>query len=502
MGGTVVRAHTLGFSTGCPKCIEPTLGNFNEQALQKVDYAIKSAGDNGIRLILPLTDNYNYYHGGYHNFTDWRGLASSQFWTNATVIGDFEQFVGTMLNRVNTYTGVAYKNDPTILAWETGNELSNPPVSWTQTIADYIKSVDANHLVMDGNYGINTSAFSIASVDMYSDHFYPMDTSKLSSDLSKMSGSNKVYTVGEYNWTGSNLGSFLTAIQNNAAVAGDVYWSLFPHGDSYGYVQHNDCCTLHYPGDSTSMRSAAQSLRSHAYAMRGTSVPASGIPTAPLVTSISNPISWRGAVAADTYTIERSTDQTNWTVICNKCATDNSTPWTDSSRPSGTVYYRIQGFNLDGVGGPYSNNPPGGPTNTPTSTQTGGPSATPTPTATTTLTRTNTPTGTATRTRTPTLTRTPTRTRTGSINFTLTPTQSGTPSTNLALNRPATSSSNENSNYVASNADDGNTATRWSSAYSDPQWIYYRPRQHPDDQPGGLALGDGLRQGVSDPGVE
>jgi hypothetical protein len=43
---------------------------------------------------------------------------------------------------------------------------------------------------------------------------------------------------------------------------------------------------------------------------------------------------------------------------------------------------------------------------------------------------------------------------------------------NLALNKPATVSSVENSGYPGSNAVDGNTGTRWSSAFSDPQWIY------------------------------
>ena len=44
--------------------------------------------------------------------------------------------------------------------------------------------------------------------------------------------------------------------------------------------------------------------------------------------------------------------------------------------------------------------------------------------------------------------------------------------TNVALNRPATASSLESSAFPASNAVDGNTGTRWSSAFSDPQWIY------------------------------
>ena len=44
-------------------------------------------------------------------------------------------------------------------------------------------------------------------------------------------------------------------------------------------------------------------------------------------------------------------------------------------------------------------------------------------------------------------------------------------STNLALNQPATASSTENASFPASSAVDGNTGTRWSSAFSDPQWL-------------------------------
>ncbi len=44
--------------------------------------------------------------------------------------------------------------------------------------------------------------------------------------------------------------------------------------------------------------------------------------------------------------------------------------------------------------------------------------------------------------------------------------------TNLALNRPAVSSSNENASLGAGNVADGNASTRWSSAWSDPQWVY------------------------------
>jgi beta-glucanase (GH16 family) len=43
---------------------------------------------------------------------------------------------------------------------------------------------------------------------------------------------------------------------------------------------------------------------------------------------------------------------------------------------------------------------------------------------------------------------------------------------NLALGRPAVASSAENAGTGAAGAVDGNTGTRWSSAFSDPQWIY------------------------------
>ncbi len=43
---------------------------------------------------------------------------------------------------------------------------------------------------------------------------------------------------------------------------------------------------------------------------------------------------------------------------------------------------------------------------------------------------------------------------------------------NLALNRPATASSVERAGLEPDNAFDGSTTTRWSSAFSDAQWIY------------------------------
>jgi mannan endo-1,4-beta-mannosidase len=77
-----------------------SFNTFNDEALQTVDYAIYKAGRSlildllidflgllGLKLILPLTDNYHYYHGGKYNFTNWRGLNDeNMFYTDELVI--------------------------------------------------------------------------------------------------------------------------------------------------------------------------------------------------------------------------------------------------------------------------------------------------------------------------------------------------------------------------------------------------------------------------------
>src|SRR3989440_2841809 len=210
MGATVVRSHDLGISVGCSNCIEPSLGVFNETAFAHVDYVIKAARDRGIRLIIPLTDNWHFAAGGKHTFTDWRGISDeNQFYSNTQVISDFETYIRTLLNHVNTYTGVAYKDDPTIMAWETGNELC-PPTDWTQTISTYIKSIDSNHLVVDGRSGIDPNAASLINVDIVSNHYYPKRTTQLEDDTKAAQKLGKVFLAGEFDWNDANGGDPLS----------------------------------------------------------------------------------------------------------------------------------------------------------------------------------------------------------------------------------------------------------------------------------------------------
>jgi glucosylceramidase len=84
----------------------------------------------------------------------------------------------------------------------------------------------------------------------------------------------------------------------------------------------------------------------------------------------------------------------------------------------------------------------------------------------------STPTPTRTNTPGPGPTNTPTNTVGASPTRTATPGNSACSTTNIALNKPATSSSNESAGTTPNLAVDGNlTSTRWSSTFSDPQWI-------------------------------
>lgn len=145
----------------------------------------------GLHLIIPLTDNYHYYHGGKHNFCDWLGVPESDFFTNASVIAAFKAYIAARVQHVNPYTGRAAWEEPAILAWETGNEFSGAPAEWTEDIGAFIKSMDANHLVMDGNYGVEAASLPSPSVDLYSDHFYPVDTARLLAGAAMTAQANK-----------------------------------------------------------------------------------------------------------------------------------------------------------------------------------------------------------------------------------------------------------------------------------------------------------------------
>jgi mannan endo-1,4-beta-mannosidase len=115
----------------------------------------------------------------------WRGKRASQFYYDSQLIQDFKDILKYMLMRKNTITGILYKDDPTVLAWQLGNELGgwggpSPPASWTIEMASFIKSIAPNNLVMDGSFGAldakannryTLGALGHPSVDIFSNHY-------------------------------------------------------------------------------------------------------------------------------------------------------------------------------------------------------------------------------------------------------------------------------------------------------------------------------------------
>ncbi|GMP44930.1 hypothetical protein CsSME_00013653 [Camellia sinensis var. sinensis] len=161
-------ARTWGFSDGGYRALQYSPGSYNEQTFQGLDFVVSEAKRYGIKLILSLVDNYENF-GGKKQYVDWarsqgQNLASDDdFFTNSVVKGYYKNHIKTVLTRRNSITGVEYKDDPTIMAWELMNEprctsdTSGSTIQgWITEMASYLKSIDSNHLLeagLEGFYG-------------------------------------------------------------------------------------------------------------------------------------------------------------------------------------------------------------------------------------------------------------------------------------------------------------------------------------------------------------
>lgn len=362
MGATVVRAHTLGISVGHPLSFCPSLGVFNDGAFLAADRAVALASAFNIRLIVPLTDNYNYYHGGRFVFCDWFHKDNcDEFFSNETIISSFESYIKHVLHHKNAFTGVPNAQNPSIMAWETGNELrlssdQPPPVAWTSRISAFIKKHAPNQLVVDGTYGINKEVANVATIDLVSDHFYPPRISPIfvQADALLAQQMGKVFLAGEYQWNHNDdldaLQTFLDAL--NSTRTSSCFWSLFEHRDedpAWGFVVHNDCCTLHYPGPSGSyMRSAVKALLQHAMAMGGGNF-STAVLTPPTITYSSNStLTWLGAAGADFYVVLVANTPTGPWIPLGGNTSDFTLPFTNNGLRPG-LFTRVVPYSLSRV---------------------------------------------------------------------------------------------------------------------------------------------------------
>lgn len=398
MGETVVRCQTCGISTGNALSVEPYLGGFSQTALRHIDYFIARAQRFGLKVVIPFTDSYRYYLGTYCDYTNWLRLSSpsdcpspravSAFYDNPKAIAAFEKYVSVLLNHVNYYTGVPNKDNPAIMAWETGNEMQygvGGPAElsrWTAGISAFIRSMDKNHLIMDGSFYPDAGDLKLPDVDIIDRHYYPLRAQKLNQDAARTAAAGKAMVAGEYAWNDAfQLAAFLTDIQDTPGIAGDIYWDLQPQNDFFGYVEHYDGYQLHYPGDNSDVNDhagdpllasssdvpAVALLRLHAYAMTGRAVPAYPVPSPPVVTNVErvasstagpgNLLEWRGSPGAAAYIVQRAVRSASgpWTTVARVNAGLLALPYLDSQGGTGpALWYRVTAVNAAGTPGAAS----------------------------------------------------------------------------------------------------------------------------------------------------
>ena len=325
MGGTVARTYVITVVRtndlpGTPRHVLAP-GKFNEAAFRELDEVFAAANRTGVRLIIPLVDNW-VWQGGRAEYTGFRGKTKDEFWTDPQLIADFKQTIHFILTRTNTVTGVRYSDDKALLCWETGNEIPSP-AAWTREIARYIKSLDTNHLVMDGFNAsvLREESLEIPDVDIVTTHHYPgkkQSFAELIRQNAARAHGKKAYLVGEFGFVSTEQMSDTMQVISDSGASGGLLWSLRFRDRDGGFYWHSEPFggnlykAFHWPGsalgepyDEIKLMSL---VRSNAFAIRGISVPEISIPAPPKLLPIADAaaISWQGTVGATGYQVERA----------------------------------------------------------------------------------------------------------------------------------------------------------------------------------------------------
>ncbi|ONK62711.1 uncharacterized protein A4U43_C07F7310 [Asparagus officinalis] len=290
--------RTWAFNDGQWRALQKSPSVYDEDVFKALDFVVNEARKHKIRLILSLTNNWEAY-GGKAQYVKWGKAAGlnltsdDDFFTDPTIKGYYKTHVKTVLNRVNTFTNISYKDDPTIFGWELMNEprcLSDPSgdklQTWIQEMAFYVKSIDLKHLLgtgVEGFYGpstqdriqFNPNTFAgqvgtdfiknhqVLGIDYASAHIYP--DAWLSNTISQahiqfvrswmqshIDDAENVLNMpvvfgefgvsakdGNYNQTyrdmfiGMVYNTMLNSTKRGGSGGGCLLWQLFPQGTEY-----------------------------------------------------------------------------------------------------------------------------------------------------------------------------------------------------------------------------------------------------------------------------
>jgi mannan endo-1,4-beta-mannosidase len=375
MGGTVARTYVITVQRtndlpGTPRHVLAP-GKFNEAAFRTLDEVLAAANRTGVRLIIPLVDNWPWM-GGRAEYAGFRGKTKNDFWTDPQLLADFKETIRFILTRTNTVTGVRYADDPAILCWETGNEIESP-APWTREIAHYIKSLDKNHLVMDGFNAsrLRDESLEIPDVDIVTTHHYPGGSATsfalpIFENAARARG-KKAYVVGEFGFVDmAEMDLAMDAIIDSSA-SGGLLWSLRFRNRDGGFYWHSEphganlYKAFHWPPSEMGAPYEEYQLmylvRSRAFRISGT-VGFVSVPAAPKLLPITDAaaISWQGSVGASSYQVERAaSDSGPWQVVAprvDEAFTQYRPQFSDENVPAGNWFYRVVARSVWGMSEP------------------------------------------------------------------------------------------------------------------------------------------------------
>ena len=345
---------------------------FNEEAFVVLDQVLAAANRHHVRVIIPFIDQWVWW-GGTGELAGFRGKKGDDYFTDPQLIEDYKNIVTKVVNRKNTITGVLYRDDKAILGWETGNELKAPE-SWTRIAAAHIRSVDKNHLVIDGaGYGkLPESCLTDPNIDFVQTHHYepdPREVIKRITANSELARGRKPYHVGEFGFLSTEALRSIVDTVIEKKVTGALLWSMRCRTRDGGFYWHHEPLggdffkAYHWPGFASGERYDERGLMSllhaKAYEIRGMTPPPLPAPATPKMLAVDKGgmMSWQGSVGAAGYDVERAPTMLGpWTAI----ATDVSDAdyqyrplyADDSAKLGASYYYRVVARNRTGASGP------------------------------------------------------------------------------------------------------------------------------------------------------